>query len=94
MEYASVKVSKNTLRKARIIKGKLMQVEGHSATDDEVFRRALEIAEEHEEEFLKGNRGNWDEIKKLAGSIKLTDKEADEMIREIRELRRSWRSFA
>ena len=94
MEYASVKIYKGTLKKAQKLKGKLMQEEGERKTDAEVFEKALEVAGRHEKEFLAPEKGNWEEIKKFAGSWKLSEKEARALIDEMHERRKSWRNFA
>ena len=94
MDYASVKVFKKTLKKAKMLKGRLMQADGESTSDAEVFDRALDVAQTHENEFLENRRGNWDELKKFVGVLKISDKEAKEWIDEIREGRKSWRKFA
>lgn len=64
------------------------------ATDAEVFDRALNVVQRHENEFLQSAKSNWEELKKFAGSWKLSDKEAQDLIKEIMEMRKSWRRFA
>ncbi|HIH19981.1 TPA: hypothetical protein HA244_01815 [Candidatus Micrarchaeota archaeon] len=93
MEYASVKVFKTTLKKAKRLKGKLMQEEGERTSDAEVFDRALNVAQKYENDFLHSTKGNWQELKKFAGSWKMSDREAQELIDEIYERRKSWRRF-
>lgn len=94
MEYATVKISKNTLRKMRVLKGKLMQSSGELVTDSQIVDKALDIAGDHEEELVNEKKGNWEEIKKVLGAIKISDEEAAQRIKEVREMRKSWRNFA
>ncbi|MBI5224738.1 hypothetical protein HY989_02620 [Candidatus Micrarchaeota archaeon] len=87
MGFVSVKLPIKAKPLLHQLKISIMKKRGEYVPDGEVIYEALKIADKKEE----SQKGSWEAIGKYAGSLEITEKEAEKWISEIREERKKWR---